>query len=171
MRILLAACLSAATLAPATAASAQSPANYDYEAAGGAIAAGAMHGGAVDAIAGFCTSEVPDTARQWSGVVESWRVRNAPWVAAGEVVKRELFAGLRANGEDPADVEGAIQPMVQQFIEQTVGAMKARAENEGAGAVCTRMAGFIEAGGVDIQQNGFTRSVELLRKNLPSPSP
>ena len=171
MRALLAASLFPATLALATVASAQSTKGYDFEAAGGAISAGPMQGGAVNAIARYCSGEVPTSARQWFAVVEAWRARNAPWMEAADAVREELFAALRAGGEDPAEVDGLIQPLVQQFIDEQLEMVKAEAERDGVEQACTRFAGVIDDGGADIEQNGYTASVEMLRKHLRRRSP
>lgn len=162
--------LAAAGLAPA-AAVAQAAEAYDFEAAGGAIAAVRMHEGAADGIAEYCKAQVPTTAREWDEAVEAWDARHAPWRVATDVVRTEAFAKLREGGEDPTLLEAMLGPIVKDFVDSTVGEVTALAETAGAETVCASAYQLMTAGRFDVDKNEYTPAIDMLRAHLPKSSP
>lgn len=146
---------------------AQSGEAYDFEAAGGAIAAVQMHEGAADGIATFCKAQVPSRAREWDEAIEAWDVRHAPWKVATETVRTEAFAKLREGGEDPALLEAMLGPIVKAFVDSTVGEVTTLADEAGAETVCATAYQLMASGGFDVDKNQYKPAIDLLRANLP----
>lgn len=144
---------------------------YDYEAAGGAASMGPMYRGAVEAITGWCSAELPSTAGDWRDVQGAWQARNARWLAASDTVLKEALDQLRAEGEDPAEIEAALETIVADYIGEVMGDVKAGAKRDGAAVACERLAGFVEGGGLDIERHEFAPGLQMLRKHLPAAAP
>lgn len=167
MRALFARALLPVLLLLSPGAFAQAQEGYDFEGAGGAMAAGPMYTGAMERIRLWCTSQVPGTAERWDTVQSEWDARNAPWLAAVGSVREEAFAALRAQGEDPALIEPLLAPMVQQFLDETMRSVKASGETDGPEATCTRLVGLVDDGLLDIKNNEYAPAVRMLRQHLP----
>ena len=171
MRTVLArAVLLVAGVAAASSVSAQADPSYDFEAAGGAIAAVEMHEGAVGGIAGFCMEQLPSSARDWRKALEGWRERHAPWRVATERVRTEAYAKLRAQGEDPSVVEGLLAPVIEEYVSRNVGEVTSLADKAGASTVCATALELVSAGQFDVDENEYTKAIDLLRSRPPKNS-
>lgn len=167
MRARLARAALAALLVLPLGAFAQAKGGYDFDAAGGAASMGPMYRGAVEAITGWCSAELPGNAGDWRDVQGEWQARNAPWVAASETVLEEALVQLRAEGEDPAKIEAALDAIVANYIREMMDGVKAAAEQDGAAVACELLAELIQGGGLDIERHDFDPGVQMLRKHLP----
>ena len=163
--VVLAASVLASPVAVAQAADA-----YDFEAAGGAIAAVPMHKGAADGIAAYCKSQVPTTAREWDEAIEAFDARHAPWNVATDTVRAEAFVKLREGGEDPALLEAMLGTIVKDFVDSNVGEVIALADKAGAEKVCASAYEMMTSGDFDVDKNQYKPAIDMLRAHLPKSS-
>jgi hypothetical protein len=141
---------------------------FDFEAAGGAAAAGLMHRAGVTLIAGYCSEKLPDSAGPWRDVAAEWDRRNAPWMTAGERVLEVAMRKLREQNEDADAVRGMLDTMVDEFAGRTLDEVRKQADASSVAEVCDSMRTGIDAGKFDVSTNGYTRAIDLLRTYLPT---
>lgn len=149
---------------------AKQEAAFDFEAAGGAAAAGPMHRAAVARIAGHCIDQVPDSAPQWRQVSADWDTRNADWLAASDRVLAVAMRKLREQNEDADAVRGMLDALIDEFAGRTLDEVRKQVESSGVDVaeVCVAMRSGIAGGQFDVETNGYTKAIDLLRSYLPA---
>jgi hypothetical protein len=141
---------------------------FDFEAAGGAAAAGPMHRAAVVRIAGHCSEQVPDTASLWRETSADWDTRNAAWLVASERVLEVAMRKLREQNEDADAVRGMLDGLVDEFAGRSLDEVRKQVEGSSVAEVCFSMRTAIASGQFDVETNGYTKAIDLLRTYLPA---
>lgn len=141
---------------------------FDFEAAGGAAAAGPMHRAAVIRIAGHCSEKVPDTASLWRETSADWDTRNAAWLVASERVLEVAMRKLREQNEDADAVRGMLDDLVDEFAGRSLDEVRKQVEGSSVTEVCFSMRTAIAGGQFDVETNGYTKAIDLLRTYLPA---
>jgi hypothetical protein len=141
---------------------------FDFEAAGGAAAAGPMHRTAVARIAGHCSEKVPDSAPLWREVSADWDTRNAAWLVASERVLEVAMRKLREQNEDADAVRGMLDGLVDEFADRSLDELRKQAEGSSVAEVCLAMRSGIADGQFDVETNGYTKAIDMLRTYLPA---
>lgn len=141
---------------------------FDFEAAGGAAAAGPMHRAAVIRIAGHCSEKVPDTASLWRETSAGWDTRNAAWLVASERVLEVAMRKLREQNEDADAVRGMLDDLIGEFADRSLDEVRKQVEGSSVAEVCFSMRAAIAGGQFDVETNGYTKAIDLLRTYLPA---
>jgi hypothetical protein len=141
---------------------------FDFEAAGGAAAAGPMHRAAVARIAGHCSDKVPDTAALWRETSAGWDTRNAAWLVASDRVLEVAMRKLREQNEDADTVRGMLDGLIDEFADRSLDEVRKQAEDSNIAEVCFAMRTAIAGGQFDVETNGYTKAIDLLRTYLPA---
>jgi hypothetical protein len=141
---------------------------FDFEAAGGAAAAGPMHRAAVIRIAAHCSEKVPDTASLWRETSADWDTRNAAWLVASERVLVVAMRKLREQNEDADAVRGMLDGLVDEFAGRSLDEVRKQVEGSSVAEVCFSMRTAIAGGQFDVETNGYTKAIDLLRTYLPA---
>lgn len=147
---------------------AKEEAAFDFEAAGGAAAAGPMHRAAVVRIAAHCSEQVPDTASLWRETSADWDTRNAAWLVASERVLVVAMRKLREQNEDADAVRGMLDGLVDEFAGRSLDEVRKQVEGSSVTEVCFSMRTAIAGGQFDVETNGYTKAIDLLRTYLPA---
>ena len=141
---------------------------FDFEAAGGAAAAGPMHRAAVARIAGHCSDKLPDTASLWRETSADWDTRNAAWLVASERVLEVATRKLREQNEDADAIRGMLDGLVDEFADRSLDEVRKQVEGSSVAEVCFAMRTAIAGGQFDVETNGYAKGIDLLRTYLPA---
>ncbi len=147
---------------------AKQDAAFDFEAAGGAAAAGPMHRAGVIRIAGHCSEKVPDTAALWRDTSADWDTRNAAWLVASGRVLEVAMRKLREQNEDADAVRGMLDDLIEEFADRALDEVRKQSEASNVADVCVSMRSAIADGKFDVETNSYTKAIDLLRTYLPA---
>jgi hypothetical protein len=141
---------------------------FDFEAAGGAAAAGPMHRAAVIRIAGHCSEKVPDTTSLWRETSADWDTRNADWLLASKRVLEVAMRKMREQNEDADAIPGMLDELIDEFAGRSLDEVRKQSEASSVAEVCFSMRTNIASGQFDVETNGYTKAIDLLRTYLPA---